>query len=63
MLRTMPNPLLRRAQLAIDESSAVREQRRSVIADFDEALATLRLSILKSETQRYEFMAARQKKE
>jgi hypothetical protein len=59
----MPDSLLRRAQAAIDDSIAARKERRGIRADFEKARASLALSVLKSEAQRLEFIAARENKE
>jgi hypothetical protein len=55
----MIDSLLSRAQLAIDESHALRARKRGIITQFEEASQSLRLAIFESAMIRTEVKAYR----
>ena len=59
MLRLMTDPLLSRAQLAMDESYALRERLRKIMAQFEEASSALQMTIFESAMMRTEIKAHR----
>ena len=58
----MIDPLLARAQLAIEESRTLREQRRKVLDQQHESRNKLRSAVLESASVRIEIKASRQDK-
>ncbi|MGY4572003.1 hypothetical protein [Bradyrhizobium sp. USDA 3256] len=59
----MADPMLARAQLAIEEGERLRSQRRTLTDAFDEHTAQLRRAIYESASARMERKALRDNKE